>query len=68
MDRRGPFPLNQPSDLTGSGAAAAADEVERESASVVYCGADRQVRLGLAAALRITGLDANFLSCCRRTA
>jgi hypothetical protein len=62
VDRRGPpFPLNQP-DLTGSGAAAAADDVERESCSVVYCDADQQVGLGFAAALRIMGLDANFLS------
>ena len=63
MDRRGPpFPLNEPSDLTGSGAAAAADGVERESASVVYCGGDRQVSLGFASALRIMGFDANFLA------
>jgi len=59
MDGQSPtFPLNQPSDLTGSGAAAAADDVERQSASAVYCGADRQVSLGFAAALRIRGIDA----------
>jgi hypothetical protein len=38
-----------------------AQNVRRESAPVVYCGTDQQVSEGFAIALRIMGLDPNFL-------
>jgi hypothetical protein len=38
-----------------------ADALQHESSMVVYCGSDQQVSEGFAIALRIMGVDANFL-------
>jgi hypothetical protein len=60
-DRRPTFPHHEPCGPIGSDAAPIAQNVRRESAPAVYCGADQQVSEGFAIALRIMGLDANFL-------
>lgn len=60
-DSRPTFPLHKPSEPTGSDAAPSALNVQRESTPVVYCGGDRHVSEGFAIALRIMGLDADFL-------
>jgi hypothetical protein len=59
-DRRPPFPLDEPCEAIGSGAAPAAGNIH-ESSPVAYCGTDRQVSEAFAVALRIMGLDADFL-------
>jgi hypothetical protein len=59
-DRRPTFPHHEPGEPIGSDAAPIAENVQRESARVVYCGTDQQVSEGFAIALRIIGLDANF--------
>jgi hypothetical protein len=62
MDGRRPtFPLNQRCEPIGSDAAPVAETVQRESSPVVYCGGDQRVSEGFAIALRVMGLDANFL-------
>jgi hypothetical protein len=38
-----------------------AENVQRESSPVVYCGSDRQVSEGFTIALQIMGLDTSFL-------
>jgi hypothetical protein len=60
-NRRPTFLIHQPCELTGSDAAPIALNVQRESSPVVYCGSDQQVSEGFTIALRIMGLDANFL-------
>jgi hypothetical protein len=60
-DRRPTFPLHELCEPIGSDAALVALNVQRESSPVVYCGTDQQVREGFAIALRMMGLDANFL-------
>ena len=57
MDR--PFPPDQRREPIGSDAAPAVENVQRESSPAVYCGGDQ--REGFAIALRVMGLDANFL-------
>ena len=59
-DRRPTFPLHQLCEPIGSDAAPVAQNVQRESSLVVYCGTDQQVSEGFAIALQIMGLDANF--------
>jgi hypothetical protein len=39
----------------------AAENIQRESSPVVYCGSDQQVSEGFAIALQIMGLDTSFL-------
>jgi len=60
-DRRPTFPLDELGEPIGSDAAPAAENVQRESSPVVYCGSDQQVSEGFAIALQIMGLDPNFL-------
>jgi hypothetical protein len=60
-DRRPTFPLDDPCKPTGSDAAPEAENIRPVSSSAVYCGADREVSEGFAIALRMMGLDANFL-------
>jgi hypothetical protein len=60
-DRRPTFPLHERCKPIGSDAAPIAQNVQPESSQIVYCGADQQVSEGFAIALRIMGLDANFL-------
>jgi hypothetical protein len=55
------FPPHQPGEPIGSDAASAAENVQRESWPVVYCGSDQQVSEGFAIALQIMGLDTSFL-------
>jgi hypothetical protein len=59
-DRRPTFPHHELGEPIGSDAAPIVQNVRRESALVV-CGTDQQVSEGFAIALRIMGLDANFL-------
>ena len=61
-DRRPTFSLDKPAKPIGSDAAPDAENVQPESSSVVYCGADQQVSEGFAIALQIMGLDTSFLS------
>jgi hypothetical protein len=62
VDVRTPtFPLHELCDPIGSDAAPIARNVQRESSLVVYCGTDQQVSEGFAIALRMMGLDGNFL-------
>jgi hypothetical protein len=62
MDESRPtFPHHEPCEPVGSDAAPIAQNVQRERSLAVYCGTDRQVGEGFAIALRIMGLDANFL-------
>ena len=60
-DPRPTFSLYQPSEPIGSDAAPVAENVQRETPPVVYCGSDQQVREGFAIALQIMGLDTSFL-------
>jgi hypothetical protein len=60
-DRRPTFPHHELREPIGSDAAPIAQNVQRESSPAVYCGGDQQVSEGFAIALRIMGLDANFL-------
>jgi hypothetical protein len=60
-DRRPTLPHHELCEPIGSDAAPATENFPRESSPVVYCGTDRQVSEGFAIALRIMGLDANFL-------
>ena len=60
-DRRPTFPLNERCEPIGSDAAAAAENVQRESSPVVYCGSDQQVSEGFALALQVMLLDTSFL-------
>jgi hypothetical protein len=60
-NRRPTFSVPELCEPIGSGAAPIAENVQHESSRVVYCGTDQQVSEGLAIALRIMGLDANFL-------
>jgi hypothetical protein len=62
MDESRPtFPHHELCEPVGSDAAPIAQNAQRESSLVVYCGTDQQVSEGFAIALRIMGLDANFL-------
>jgi hypothetical protein len=60
-DHRPTFPLHEPNEPIGSYAAPVAQSVQRESSSVVYCGADQQASEGFRIALQIMGLGATFL-------
>jgi hypothetical protein len=60
-DRRPTFPHHEPVEPIGSDAVAVAENVERESSPVVYCGTDQQVSEGFAIALQIMELDTSFL-------
>ena len=60
-DRRPRFSPHELSEPIGTDAAPIAPNVHRESSLVVYCGTDQHVGEGFAIALRIMGLDANFL-------
>jgi hypothetical protein len=60
-DRRPTFPHHELCEPIGSDDAPVAQNVQRESSPVVYCDTDQQVSEGFAIALRIMGLDANFL-------
>jgi hypothetical protein len=60
-DRRPTSPRHQVCEPIGSDAAPITQNVQRESALIVYCGTDQQISEGFAIALRIMGLDANFL-------
>ena len=60
-DRRPTPPLHKRCDSTGSDAAPAAANVQRESSPVVYCGSDQQISEGFTIALQIMGLDTSFL-------
>jgi hypothetical protein len=60
-DRRPAFPHHKLCDPIDSDAAPMAEDVQRQSSLAVYCGTDQQVTDGFAIALRIMGLDANFL-------
>jgi hypothetical protein len=59
-DRRPTFP-HEACEPTGSDAAPITENVQHASSLVVYCGTDQQVSQGFAIALRIMGIDANFL-------
>jgi hypothetical protein len=62
VDGRGPtFPLYELDEPIGSDSAPEAENVQRESPPIVYCGTDRQVSEGFTIALRIMGLDTSFL-------
>jgi hypothetical protein len=54
-------PLRERCEPIGSDAAAAAENVQRESSPGVYCGSDQRVSEGFAIALQIMGLDTSFL-------
>ena len=60
-DRRPMSPLHERCEPIGSDAAAAAENVQRESSPVVYCGSDQQISEGFTIALQIMGLDTSFL-------
>ena len=60
-DRRPTFPLDKPGKPIGSDAAPDAENVQRKSSPVVYCGTDQQVNEGFAIALQIMALDTSFL-------
>ena len=60
-DRRPASPLHKRCELIGSDPVPVAENVQRESSPVVYCGSDQQISEGFAIALQIMGLDANFL-------
>jgi hypothetical protein len=60
-DEKPTFPHHELCEPIGSDATPIAQNVQRESSLVVYCGTDRRVSEGFAIALRIMGLDANFL-------
>jgi hypothetical protein len=60
-DPRPRFSPHELSEPIGTDAAPVAENVHRESSLVVYCGTDQQVGEGFAIALRIMGVDANFL-------
>jgi hypothetical protein len=60
-DRRPTFPHHELGEPIGSDAAPAAENVQRESSPVVYCGTDQQVSEGFAIALQMMRLDTSFL-------
>jgi len=60
-DRRPTFSQHELCEPLGYDAAPIAENVQRESSLVVYCGTAQQVSEGFAIALRIMGVDANFL-------
>jgi hypothetical protein len=60
-DRRPTFPHHDLCEPIGSDATSIAQNAQRKSSLVVYCSTDQQVSEGFAIALRIMGLDANFL-------
>jgi hypothetical protein len=59
-DRRPACPRYEPGEPTGADAAAAAENVRRDSLPVVYCGSGQQVGEGFAIALQIMRLDTSF--------
>jgi hypothetical protein len=60
-DCRPTLPLHELSEPIGSDTAPIAQNVERESSPIVYCGTDQQVSEGFRIALQIMGLGATFL-------
>lgn len=60
-DRRPTFPHHELCEPIGSDPVPAAENVQRESSPVVYCGSDQQVSEGFTIALQIMGLDTSFL-------
>jgi hypothetical protein len=52
--------LTRTCEPTGSGPVPAAENIQRESSPVVYCGSDQQISEGFAIALQIMGRDTSF--------